>query len=362
MRETPKIISVKSEIIGTPLEEEEFITSYGVEKAQQLHVMTKITSEEGVFGVGEAALLPSFTGETPEGVKLIIDEHLKQLLLDRDPFNLGKIHKLMDQTLPHNPSAKAAVDIALHDLIGKLTDLPLYKLLGGQYRDKIDLAWAIGIKEPQATANDAQVAIKKGFNAVKLKIGLNPRRDIEAVAAVRDAIGGNATIRVDANQGYTPQEAITTIQTIQKYEIEYVEQPISAWNIKGLARIRNAVHIPILADESVHTLRDALNLVKEDAIDLFGIKLIKMGGLYKAGKIIALAEANDIECVIISPWETSVGIAAGVHLAVASENANHPHELDLISLKNDPATGLHQEKGVILLPEGSGLGIDYPFG
>lgn len=324
--------------------------------------MVKIASNEDVSGVGEASLLPFFTGETPEGVKHVIDNYFTPRLIGQDPFDLGRIHHSMDRALPHNSSAKAAVDIALYDLAGKLTKLPVYKLLGGCYRDKVDLTWAIGIKDPQETARDAQVAIAKGFKAVKLKIGLNPRRDIEAVASVRDAIGTGDKIRVDANQGYTPQEAIATIRAIQKYEIEYVEQPIPAWNVKGLARIRNTVPVPILADESVHTLRDALNLIKEDAVDLFGIKLIKMGGLYNARKITVLAEANDIECVLISPWETRVGIAAGVHLAVASENTNHPHELDLISLKDDPAVGLRQENGIILLPKGPGLGINYPFG
>jgi len=362
VNKTSKIVSIESEIIHTALVDKGFCSSYGFEKAHQPHVMVKLTSDTEVFGVGEASLLPFFTGETPEGVKLIIDNHLQPVLLDQDPFDLGRIHHTLDRTLPHNSSAKAAVDIALHDLCGKLVNLPVYKLLGGRYHDKIDLTWAIGIKAPSATADDALSAIEKGFKAVKLKIGRDPRRDVEAVAAVRDTIGGSAAVRVDANQGYTPQEAIATIQKLQKYELEYVEQPIPAWDIKGLIRIRNAVPVPILANESIYTLQDALHLIKEDAVDLLGIKLIKTGGMYKARKIMALAEANAIECVLISPWETSVGIAAGVHLAVSAVNTNHPHELDLISLQNDPAIGLTQEQGSILLPKEPGLGVHYPFG
>jgi L-Ala-D/L-Glu epimerase len=351
-----RIATIQSTVVETPMNFG-IKTTYG-SWASQPHVIVKLTTEEGISGFGESSPLGFFTGETAEMVKMVIDTILSRIILGRDPFDIESILEAMDHELPKNMSSKVAIDMALYDLMGKVLGVPAYRLLGGRCREKVFSATAVGIGNPDQMKEEAKNWVEKGFTTLKVKIGIDPRTDLQSIKAIREAVGDEIRIRVDANQGYSPSTAIQVGRSIEQYGIEYIEQPVPAWNIEGLAQVRRALPIPVMADESLYTLHDALRLIRAEAVDLFGIKMIKTGGLTRAKKIAHLAEAAGIECVVISPIETTLGTAAGAHWAMSVTNANRDHELvGPIFIQNDPFTGVQIEKNVMAISEKPGLGV-----
>ncbi|MHA1993267.1 MAG: mandelate racemase/muconate lactonizing enzyme family protein [Candidatus Hodarchaeales archaeon] len=356
-----KIVEIETEYLATKLTDENFITTYGTEPSIKTHVIVRITSNDGFSGIGESCPLPDFSGETSDTIKLMIDKYYAHILLNKDPFNLEALHQELDRQFPANNSAKAAIDMALHDLVGKTLDVPVYKLLGGLCRTKVDTCEALGMGEPLVLAQKAEQFLKLGIKAVKLKVGVDLQKDIETVKTVRDIVGDDFNIRIDANEGYSLNTAVKVLKKIERWDIEYVEQPIAAWDYDGLNFLRKSVDIPIMVDESICTIVDAVKLIQSRAADLFGLKLIKHGGIFKTTKIATLAECNDIECVLISPWETQIGVAAALHIALSSPNFKHPQGIGLGALQDDPTSGLYQKQGALQIPSASGLGISYKF-
>ncbi len=355
-----KISSVKTEVLKTHLVDD-FVTTYGKEPEVKYHVMIKITSDEEVSGIGEASPLPDLTGETHPVITDAIERLFCPVLIGSDPFDLEMIHHKMDCIHKENNASKAAIDMALYDLIGKTLNVPVYKLLGGLCREQVEVGAALGLGKPSEIAGKAKNYADKGAKAIKLKVGVNASRDIETVRTVRELLGGDIGIRVDANTGYSLKTANHVLNKIEKWDIEYAEQPLAANDLQGLRSLRESTTIPIMVDESLNTIEDAVAIIRNDAADLFGLKLIKHGGIHKAKKIVVLAETNGIDCVIISPWETQIGQAAGIHLALSSHNFNYPHDLGTEELVDDPTKGLHEERGIIFAPKESGLGVKYSF-
>jgi L-alanine-DL-glutamate epimerase-like enolase superfamily enzyme len=354
-----KITAIETELLRTETVGDEFVTTYGSEPTVKDHVIIRITANNGLFGIGEACPLPDFSGEPSDLIKLMIDKYYTPLLLEKNPFDLETIHRAMDFHYPANNSAKAAIDIALYDLIGKTLDIPVYQLLGGCYRQEVELGACLGIGEPSAIAKKADHFVKQGAKAIKLKVGVDPKQDLATVKAVRNALGDAVKIRIDANAGYSLKTAMKVLRELEAWNIDYAEQPIVGWNHEGLKLLRQSTTIPIMVDESLCTIEDAAALIRREAADLFGLKLIKHGGIYKTKKILILAEAYDIDCVVISPWETQIAVSAGIHLAVAAPNCIGPHDLGTKELKDDPTKGLQEEKGIIRAPTGPGLGVSY---
>lgn len=356
-----KIVTIKTKLLQTRLTDEAFITTYGKEPVLKSHVMVKITSDNEVSGIGEACPLPNFTGETHDTINEMINKYYAPFLIGKNPFDLELIHREMDYKYPANNTAKAAIDMALYDLIGKTLNVPVYQFLGGRCREYVEIGAALGIGKPSFIAQKAEHYINQGAKAIKLKVGIDVKRDIETIKAVRETLGDTISIRIDANAGYSLKSAMKVLKKTEKWDVEYFEQPIAAWNHEGLNLLRKASSTPIMVDESLCTIGDAVELIRSEAADIFGLKLIKHGGIYKAKKIAILAEANGIECVVISPWETQIGQAAGIHLALSSPNFNHPNDLGIDNLKDDPTQGLHEERGIIRPSTCPGLGITYDF-
>ncbi|MFX1512222.1 MAG: mandelate racemase/muconate lactonizing enzyme family protein [Promethearchaeota archaeon] len=355
-----KIVTIQTKLLKSHLVDIDFKATYGVESTVRNHVIVKIRSDDGTSGIGEAFLLPDLTGETHETIKLMIDKYYSPLLINKSPFDLESIHKEMDHKYPANTTTKAAIDMALYDLIGKTLNIPAYKLLGGIYHKYVELGAVLGINKPSIIARKAENCVNQGAKAIKLKVGLTAKQDITTIKAVREILN-DIRIRIDANAGYSLKTAMKVLKKIEKYDVEYAEQPIASWNHKGLKLLRNYTNIPICVDESLLTIEDAMNLIRNEVTDFFGIKLIKHGGIYKAKKIAILAEANGIKCVLISPWETHIGQAAGLHLAISSPNFDCAHELSTKELKDDPTFGLQEDNGIIRISKSSGLGITYDF-
>ncbi len=320
-------------------------------------VLIKIETDERINGFGEAVPSKRVTGETPGTVLKILENIVKPVILDKDPTEITKIMDEVNSAILYNTSAKAAVDIALHDILGKYAQLPLCKLFG-EFRNEITTSITIGIKGIKKTMEEADKLIQNGARVLKVKIGLDVREDVEKIRILREEIGNEIKIRVDANQGYTPSEAIQVLRQIEKYDIEFMEQPLPYWDIEGLKRVKNKSGVPIMADESLHSAHDAISLIRAGACDLFNIKLMKSGGILEAKKVAAVAEAAGIPCMLGCMVETKIGIAAATHLALSLKNVKYADLDGHLSLKEDVVQGgVITENGTNKVTTHAGLGI-----
>lgn len=352
-----KITSVRTETIETHLADEGFTTTYGEEPTIRHHVLVRVISEEGITGVGEACPLPFTVDDDPVQIRAQIDDQLAPFLIGKEPFNQDVFRDLTDQFPQVGGTARTGVDLALYDLAGKIRNVPVYQLLGGLTREHVEIAAVLGIGTPRSIADEALNQLSHGMKSIKIKVGVDVERDIETLKLVRETVGEEAKIRADANLGYSVRQAMSVLKAAEEVNLEYLEQPLAVDNYEGFHQLRNATRVPIMADESLYTYEDAQKLIDHESVDFFGLKLIKHGGIFQSKRIAELAEANGIECVIISPWETQIGVSAAVHLVLSGSNFNHPHEIELGSLKDDPFHGLVEEKGKYLPPTGIGLGI-----
>jgi L-alanine-DL-glutamate epimerase-like enolase superfamily enzyme len=334
-------------------------TSYGDAPAVRPHVIVEVGTAGGARGLGEASPLPEFTGETAQSVLFALNTTYLEPLTGRDPTDLGTVMADLERVLPGNTSAKAAIDMALHDLAGRLLGVPVSTLLGGARRTAIHLARAVSIGSVAETVAAAERHVAAGIRTIKMKVGQDPRDDVERVRAVRAAVGDDVRIRIDANQGYDVATAVTVLRKLEDCDLEYIEQPVPRWNHGGMAHVRRATGVRVLADEAVHTPQDALNLIRTEAADLLAIKFVKTGGLVRARQIAAIGEAAGIDCVVISPFETQVGAAAGLHMALALPYGRHSHELTVFATQPEMArTGIQISRDMLVPSPGPGLGVD----
>ena len=321
------------------------------------NIVVKVFTDFGVVGIGEASPSERVTNETPNTVIEVLDK-IAPHLIGMCPLRIEQIVDAMDQIVPSNPSAKASVDMALHDILGKTARKPLFKLLGG-FREQVPTDITLSIKEPKEMAEDAVKAVRRGFEALKVKVGLNPEEDFERVQKIREAVGSEVAIRIDANQGWTVRQAVEVLKKLEPFNIEFVEQPVNADDIEGLAKVRKNSPIPVMADESVHSPSDALRVITEEAVDLINIKLMKSGGILNAKKIAAVAEAAHVPCMIGCMGESSIGISAAVHLAAATKNICYA-DLDCDILLKDKLVrkgGAQLKNSKRIPPRKYGLGV-----
>ena len=350
-----KITDVRAKIIKLPLKSP-FKIALG-EDTEYEGVIVEIITDDGITGIGEASPSHRITGETCAGVLALIEQDFKPALVGENPLFIEKLLDKINSIVLGNPSAKCAIDIALYDILGKHTEMPLKTLLGG-FKTSIPTSITIGIKSINETVEEAKSLIKDGAKIIKIKIGLNPEEDANKIKILREELGYNIKIRVDANQGYEPNEAIKVLREIEKYNIEFVEQPVICWNLKGLKLVRNKTGIPVMADESLHSARDAINLIREDVCDLFNIKLMKAGGIREGMKIASIAESAGIPCMLGSMVETKIGITAATHLALALKNIKYADLDGHLFLKEDIIEGgVVTTKGENKVGNENGLGI-----
>jgi len=294
-------------------------------------------------GYGEAAP-DEYYGENQQTVLACVSAFAGNL--GDDPFVIEDIIHRLDKVIRLNPSAKAAVDMALYDLMGKMLGVPLYKLLGLNPKHTPHTSFTIGIDTPIEMAKKALIA--KDYPILKIKVGT--KHDLDIIKAIRDVT--NAVIRVDANAGWTPKEAIKTINALAPYNIEFVEQPIVAHDLPGLKLIRDNVPIPIIADESCVTVEDIPRVA--ECVDGVNLKLMKCGGIRHALKMIHVARAHNLRVMIGCMIESSLAITAAAHLTPLVDYADLDGHL-LIS--DDPYVGVTVEKGKLVLPDSAGLGV-----
>jgi L-alanine-DL-glutamate epimerase-like enolase superfamily enzyme len=278
-----------------------------------------VETDEGLTGYGEGSPGILVTGETLEGVAACIALFEKSLV-GMDPLNIEEIHHVMDRVSPHAPSAKAAIDIACYDLLGKKAGLPVYTLLGGGDRQLVtDIT--VSLDESAVMAAKAKKYADAGFDVIKTKVGMDFAEDLERVRAIRNAIGPELKIRLDANQAWSPKAAVRNIDYLSEYDIELVEQPVAAHDLEGLAYVTRHSRLPIMSDESAFNARDVLALIKKRAVDMVNIKLMKCGGIYEALRINSLCESAGLECMLgCMVEESNIGISAAASLGAARRN------------------------------------------
>lgn len=352
-----KITDVKIKRISVPLRTPFKTALRTVESVED--VIVEIYTNTGDIGFGEAPPTGVITGDTIGSIIGAIEDHIKKSIMGMDVENLEAIMHKLNGCIVKNTSAKAAVDIALYDLYGKLYKAPLYKLLGG-FRNEITTDITISVNEPEEMVRDSIDAVKRGYTTLKIKVGKDSEKDIERMKAIRQAIGYDVNLRIDANQGWKPKEAVKVLRKVEDagLQIEFVEQPVIAHDVDGLKFVTDNVSIPVLADESIFSPMDALNILQKRAADLVNIKLMKTGGIYNALQICSLAEMYGVECMVGCMLEAKVSVTAAVHLACAKSIIT---KIDLdgpVLCKEDPINGgaiFNESK--IVLPDEPGLGI-----
>lgn len=322
-------------------------------------IIVEVRTDTGHVGYGEAAPTGVITGDTTGAIVGAIQDHIKKTLLGMDIENIEEIMTKLNGCVLKNTSAKAAVDIAIYDLYAQLYNAPLYKLLGG-YRNEITTDITISVNDPEEMAKDSIDAINRGYDVLKIKVGKDSKKDMERMRAIRDAVGYEVKLRIDANQGWKPKEAVKLLRNMEDagLDIEFVEQPVHAHDIEGLKFVTDNISIPVLADESIFSPQDALKVLQNRAADLVNIKLMKTGGIYNALKICSLAEIYGVECMIGCMLEAKVSVNAAVHLACAKSVIT---KIDLdgpVLCSEDPVVGgaIFDEKK-ISLPDSPGLGV-----
>ena len=321
------------------------------------NVFVRLRTEDGVTGVGEASPYSAVTSETQQ-TAVAMGRTLADLVRGRDPFTIARIVDDMDVLSPDSPSIKAAFEMALWDICGKIANLPICCLLG-KYRDSFETDKTIFIESPPAMAEAAREVVRQGFRTIKVKVGESPEKDIERLRAVREAVGNDIALRIDANQGWTPAEAVRSLRGIENYHIQACEQPVPHWDMEGLRYVRDHSSVPIMADESVHSPHDAIEAVRKNAVDLINIKLMKTGGILNAVRVAQISAAAGIQCMLGCMNETSLGLTAAAHVIASQKNLIYA-DLDsfLFAVSNPIIGGMEIKQGVVYLPTAPGLGLD----
>lgn len=283
-------------------------------------VFLKITTDGGHFGFGEAgAVIPGYLGETQDSILSAITKILApKALIGEDPLCIGAIVNKMDALLLGNTQAKAIVDLALHDLAGRILGVPVYKLLGGGNSIRNPIAWVVTAEDMKQVTEDARRAAKEGFGHIDIKVGaLKPAEDIKRVASIREAVGKDVRLTVDANGAWTPDVAVNTLNRMQPYDLYGVEQPTA--DIFGLAEVRRRTGLTVIADEAVRSLADLRAVIELRAADVCGVKIARVGGLYKTRQMVTVAEAAGIPLEILSTVGTGLLCAAEATMLSSSK-------------------------------------------
>lgn len=324
-------------------------------------VIVYIICGDGTAGLGEAVPTSVITGESSESINYAIMHVFRPLLIGRDIEQKERMNEILEKAMVHNSSARAAVDMALFDCLGKRAGMPLYQLLGG-YRDRLETDYTVSMNGTDEMVRDAEALIEQGFDTLKIKVGhAAAEEDIGRVADIRRAVGNRVKLRLDANQGWNAKEAILAIRRMEEMglDIELVEQPVPAWDFEGMRQVTSGVTTPIMADESVFGPRDAARLLSMHGCDAINIKLMKAGGISGAEKINTLAETYGIECMVGCMIESRVSVTAACHFAAARRNVTRfDFDAPLMFAAEPVKGGIRFKRNQIFLPKTPGLGID----
>jgi L-alanine-DL-glutamate epimerase-like enolase superfamily enzyme len=324
-------------------------------------VLVKIESSDGTVGFGEAcAWEPEFYGETLESVSTSIARYVAPRIIGMDPLNIAGVMAVVDAALARVTCAKEGIDLALYDLAGKLMNVPVCTLLGGSFRDRIPAASEIGIDVPEKMAENALRLVRMGFRVIKIKGSSDPITDIERVHAVRAAVGESVGLRLDPNAHWTMHDTLTVLHAIEDCKLQYLEQPVPGLDLNGMRKVRNAGFLPLMADESVWTPQDVIELARHDAADIVNIKISKTCGLLGGKKVETVADALGMPCVVGTEIEPGYSLMAKIHFAASMKNLPFACEFTELSLLEESILKPRVElrEGCVNVPDGPGFGCE----
>ncbi len=342
------------------------------------YVLIRMSGDDGTVGWGEAPALKDwggdhgrYFGETPGTTKHVVERYLAPAVAGCEVGNIADLTARMDAIIKGYPYAKAAVDLAAHDLAGRGLGVPVSTLLGGRLRETVPITHSIGLLDIDAAVAECIQVVAEGIRTIKIKVGVDPARDVEIVRQIRDAVGPDVDLCVDANQGYpTPHDAIRVIRRMEAFDIRYAEQPVEG--VDRMAEVARAIETPVMADETAWNARDVLDIFERRAADIVSIYTTKPGGLYRAMQVAAVCRAAGIVCNVNGSVETGVGNLANLHLASAAEAVT----LSCVVPVSTPAehldgriAGIYYSDdliaapmafadGAVRVPDGPGMGID----
>ncbi|MEV0924944.1 enolase C-terminal domain-like protein [Streptomyces spongiicola] len=320
-----KIASFHTRVVRAPYRRP-FAISSGT-SPELVSLLVEVRTADGASGFGEASPMTPYTGETLAGLRAALTEHAAPALIGRDPRDLAGAHTAMDAAIRGQHLAKAALDLALHDLAARAAGWPVHFLLGGAVMSRVPTTWVVGLGGVEESAEEAARYAGCGFSHIKLKGGEDPDRDVELVAAVRKSVPDAVALSLDANEGYAPGSALRTVARLCDAGLDLVEQPLPRWDLAGLAALRAQGGARVMADESLQSLHDALEIVRRGAADVLNIKILKVGGLHRARQIAAVAEAAGLAVKIGTMPELGVATLAAAHLSAALPHATVPPDL-----------------------------------
>ena len=343
---------------------EPFIISLGPQNDVQ-NIIVIIRTEDGCTGYGECSPYMSINGESIDTC-FIVGQYFAKVLKGKNALDIAGCIEAMDKTIYGNASIKSAFDIALHDIAAQHSGLPLYKFLGGEKNKVLETDYTVSIGDPQKMQSDAIKIKEQGFPAVKVKLGESKEKDVERIKAIREGIGNEHPLRIDANQGWqTSDNAINVLKALAEYNIEYCEEPILRSRFMELRKVSEASPIPIMADESCGDEMDAERLIQLNACKMFNIKLGKSSGIYKGLKIARLGAKANMSMQVGGFMESRLGMTASAHLALANSHIHHCDFDTPLMFTEDPVIGgiNYLNKGIVDVPDTPGLGavIDESF-
>lgn len=372
----PTIQSVETILVQLPTRREHKWT--GLTEVIGRYLLVRMTDSDGRVGWGEAPALKDwggefgrYFGESTLISKAVIENYLAPALVGVDLGNFAEMHARMDAAIKGYPYSKAALDFAAYDVTGKWLGVPVHMLLGGRVRSHVAVTHSIGLIPIAEAEKEVAKVAAEGIKTIKIKIGVDPKRDIEIVRVIRNAVGDEVELCVDANEGYsTPGEAIATVRAMDKYRLKYVEQPVMG--IERIAEVARAIDPPVMADESAWNAHDVIQISERRAAQIVSIYTTKPGGLYKAMEVAAVCRAAGIICNVNGSVETGVGNLANIHLAAAAPAAtlscvvpvSTPAEWQTgqvggIYYRDDLITApMKLVNGAIEVPTAPGMGID----
>jgi len=338
-----------------------------------LFVILKVGTDEGLEGIGGGSVLyPGYFGDTQETVMSKLKTLAKEVLLGSNPLNIEQILHKCDVILFENFIAKTHIDYALYDLKGKILNVPVYELLGGMARERIPLEWIVTLDEPEAQAEAAVRFLRAGFHSLKLKVGGDLAMAVKRFRTVREAVGDHIEIGIDVDGVYRAHDALRMIEELAKYNLHFAEQPVARYDVDGYEAIKRRTNVPLVADDSAWSVKEAYTLIQRRAVDMFHLAPDRVGGFRKSLQFRALVEAANLDYAISTYNSTSICHAASTHFAIScskrpqilDELANVLYytggtdskaitQMDVTREINAPI-----ENGFVLVPKGPGLGIE----
>ena len=342
------------------------------------YVLVRMTGANGMTGWGEAPALKDwggdfgrYFGESPATTRLVVERYLTPVVIGLDPAQPVALHRAMDAAIKGYPYAKGAVEMAAYDLAGRTLGVPVHVLLGGLARGTVPVTHSIGLLDIEEAVEECRKVVAEGIRTIKIKVGVDPERDVEIVHRAREAVGPATHLCADANRGYrTPHDAIRTIRAMEPADLIYAEQPVEG--IERMAEVARGVGVPLMADESAWNARDVFEIAERRAAEIVSIYTTKPGGLYRAMQAAAVAKAAGLICNVNGSVETGIGNLANIQLAAAAEPASlscvvpistpAEHRADRIGgiyyTDDLIAAPFTVEDGAVVVPTGPGMGID----